>query len=134
MMSYRHLLLTLALAIPAVGADAQAAGFSCGFSQYCVAGAQCVRLKKPMMMDLDRENTRYSVSIDEAARSKHRLGVAGERLDGEPLFLVGTFGWGYGFESWLLSIRPDGAAWLTVHRTKPFGEFETRRGTCEEKK
>lgn len=121
-------LLSLSLAATQV----MAAGYSCQFTRYCVATAPCMVPEKPMVLKLDPADPDYWASVNGHALSEEPFRVVIEPTDETGLFLLGAQEWGSGIDRWLLSIRTNGDAMMTVHRTRAFGEIETRTGTCRE--
>lgn len=124
-----HLALLL-LAFPAAAADVPAAGYSCQFTRYCAALAPCVVLENPMAMDLDPSYSGYRALVDGRELSEDPFRVVIDPADGTGLFLAGEQAWADGNTRWLLSIRVDGTAMMTIHQTRSFGEIETRTGFC----
>lgn len=123
-----HLPLLLCLSLAAT--EVSAAGYSCQFTRYCVATAPCVTLKDPMVLNLDPAYSGYRAIVDGRELSEDPFRVAIEPTDKTGLFLLGEQEWADGIDRWLLSIRTNGDVMMTVHRTRAFGEVETRTGTC----
>ena len=119
---------------------ARADDFVCQFTRYCVATKPCVTHEDPMTLRLDHSIAGYKVMFEGRALSESMFRVIGEPEDGGPengnasagLFLIGDQIWADAQERWLLSIRADGAAMMTIHNTFAFGEIQTRTGSCQE--